>query len=213
MLDVNLLASAGFCVKTSGNGVITTQLNYSFSNNDYSVATGLQDIDFSLSGYLLVMADALRSPLDVTPSYDKNGWVYELLGGGDLNAFRRCINFVEFVRNNPIHVNKINIRSTEPAMLPTQILVETPDVFNGDAARQIVDVASRKNAYQYQNNIITIEGADLLIGRNSNIKFNAAFSMDPHDFYDNPIFIDWFVDYYISLEKALAENMQTLKTY
>lgn len=208
LIDSNFLANSGFCVKTQGSGVITTQLNYKFLNGDYSIATGLQDIDFSLSGYGLLMMDALVSPFDVIPSYEKNVWFLDLIANTNVDKFRRVWNFIDFVRNNPIHVNKINIRATEPGMLPTQILVETPNIFEGDAGRQIIDVSSQKTAYQYQNNIVTIEGTDLFIGRNSNIKFNAAFSMDPQDFYDNPIYIDWFVDYYLSLEKALYQNLK-----
>lgn len=207
LIDSNFLANSGFCVKTQGSSVITTQLNYKFSNGDTSTATGLQDIDFSFSGYFVLITDALMSPFDVIPSYDKNMWPLDLLGGPGMERFKRVFNFIDFVRNNPIHVHNINIRATDPGMLPTQILVETPNIFEGDAGRQIIDVSSQKTAYQYQNNIVTIESTDLFIGRNSNIKFNVAFSMDPQDFYDNPIYIDWFVDYYISLEKALYKNL------
>ena len=210
LIDSNFLAKSDFCVKTQGGGVITTQLNYKFSNGDYSTATGLQDIDFSMSEYVLLMMDSLRSPFDVTPSYDKNIWLLDLLEIVGVDRLRRVWNFVNFVRNNPIHVNKINIRATDPGMLPTQILVETPNIFKGDAGRQIIDVSSQKTSYQYQNNIVTVKNTDLFIGRNSNIKFNAAFSMDPQDFYDNPIYIDWFVDYYLSLEKALYQNLKNL---
>ncbi len=209
LLDSNFLANSGFCVKTQGSGVITTQLQYKFSNGDTSTATGLQDIDFSIAGYMVIMEDSLMSPLDVIPSYDKNVWLLDLLGSG-LDNYRRVLNFIDFVRNNPIHVNKINIRATDPGMLPTQIIVETPNIFEGDAGRQIIDVSSQKTAYQYQNNIVTIENTDLFIGRDSNIKFNAAFSMTPQDFYDKPIYIDWFVDYYLSLEKALYKNLKNL---
>lgn len=209
LIDSNFLANSGFCVKTHGSGVITTQLNYKGLNGDYSTATGLQDMDFSISGYMVVMEDALMSPFDVIPSYDKNVWILDLFAPG-LDQFKRVLNFIDFVRNNPIHVHKINIRATDPGMLPTQILVETPNIFDGDAGRQIIDVSSQKTAYQYQNNIVTVENTDLFIGRNSNIKFNAAFSMDPQDFYDKPIYIDWFVDYYLSLEKALYKNLKNL---
>ena len=209
IIDTNFLANSDFKVSTNGNGVITTLLNYCFSNGDYSTATGLQDIDFSIAGYMLIMEDSLMSPLDVIPSYDKNVWLIELLGSG-LDKYRRVWNFINFVRQNPIHINKINIRATDGNMIPTQILIETPNIFQGDAARQIVDVSSRKNAYQYQNNIITLDGLDLFVGRNSNIKFNAAFSMSAADFYDKPIYIDWFIDYYISLEKALCQNLKNL---
>lgn len=193
-----------------GNGVITTQLQYKFSNGDYSTATGLQDIDFSVYGYFFMITDRLASPYDVTPSYDGNLWPFEDGGDPDNLRKKRILNFIDFVRNNPIHINKINIRATDPSMVPIQILVETPNIFDGDAGRQIIDVSSQKTAYQYQNNIVTIKNTDLFIGRNSNIKFNGAFSMSAEEFYARPVYIDWFVDYYLSLEKALFVNMKNL---
>jgi hypothetical protein len=213
LLDSNFLAKSDFCVKTQGSGVITTRLQYKFSTGDSSTAIGLQDIDFSVYGYLFFVTQVASSPYDVTPSYDGNLWPFVFMGDPndpDTLRAKRILNFVDFVRNNPIHVNKINIRATDPGMLPTQILVETPNIFEGDAGRQIIDVSSQKTAYQYQNNIVTIDNTDLFIGRNSNIKFNAAFSMAAQDFYDNPIYIDWFVDYYLSLEKALYKNLKNL---
>lgn len=211
LIDSNFLADSGFCVKTQGNGVITTLLNYKcVFGGDPDVAIGLQDIDFSVYGYFFIMSDFLASPYDVMPSYDGNLWPLGLADPQDVSREKRILNFIDFVRNNPIHVNKINIRATDPGMLPTQILVETPNIFEGVAGRQIIDVSSQKTAYQYQNNIVTIDNTDLFIGRNSNIKFNAAFSMSSQDFYDKPIYIDWFVDYYLSLEKALYKNLKNL---
>lgn len=210
LLDSNFLAKSDFCVKTQGGGVITTQLQYKFSNGDASTAIGLQDIDFSVYGYVFFIADGLFSPYDVTPSYDGNLWPLGLMGDPDEMRIKRIFNFIDFVRQNPIHINKINIRATDASMIPVQILVETPNIFDGDAGRQIIDVSSQKTAYQYQNNIVTIENTDLFIGRNSNIKFNGAFSMSAEEFYARPVYIDWFVDYYLSLEKALFVNMKNL---
>lgn len=217
MLDSNFLAKSEFCVKTQGGGVITTRLNMiDIAEPEGAKAVGLKEIDFS-EGTLVALFGLMTgteqlSPYDVFPSYDKN-FVDSLDRGGiseENNRFKRILNFFDFICKNPIHVNKINIRATDPAMLPTQILVETPNIFEGDAGRQIIDVSSQKTAYQYQNNIVTIENTDLFIARNSDIKFKASFYMPVEDFWEKPIYIDWFVDYYLSLEKALYQNVKIL---
>lgn len=217
ILDSNFLANPGFVIKNEGNGqVITLDLAPRTTTSGTTVTqTGWADVIFMENV-------SLQTPYAVSPSVED-----EIYGagnnpyGGKKAGIER---FLNFVKHNPIHIKKINLRATDGNTLPSQIVILTPNVFTGVMDRQIVDVSSRKNAYQYQNDIITLDDLDLYVGRDSIIRFTSAFtrvnwqSGDPgtQQEYTNrssaPLYVDITVDYYISLEKGLVNNVQLMNT-
>ena len=217
ILDSNFLANPGFVIKNEGNGqIITLDLAPRTTTSGTTVTqTGWADVIFMESV-------SLQTPFAVSPAVED-----EIYGagnnpyGGKKAGIER---FLNFVKHNPIHIKKINLRATDGNTLPSQIVILTPNVFTGVMDRQIVDVSSRKNAYQYQNDIITLDDLDLFVGRDSIIRFTSAFtrvnwqSGDPgtQQEYTNrssaPLYVDITVDYYISLEKGLVNNVQLMNT-
>lgn len=116
--------------------------------------------------------------------------------------------FKRFVNKNPIHIAKFNIRASDAVYLPTSIIISTPNFFTGQYDRQIINVTADTTMYQNQNNMVTINGLDILVGRQSVIQFDAAFSTATQP----SLSVDVTIDKYISLEKALYMNMQQLAT-
>lgn len=217
ILDSNFLANPGFVIKNEGNGqVITMELAPRTTTSGTTVTqTGWADVIFMESV-------SLQTPYAVSPAVED-----EIYGagnnpyGGKKAGIER---FLNFVKHNPIHIKKINLRATDGNTLPSQIVILTPNPFTGVMDRQIIDVSSRKNAYQYQNDIITLDDLDLFVGRDSIIRFTSAFtrvnwqSGDPGTQAEytvrssSPLYVDITVDYYISLEKGLVNNVQLMKT-
>jgi len=115
--------------------------------------------------------------------------------------------FLAFVRKNPIHVKKMNVRASDYKTLPASIEIQTPNVFTGQMDRQIVNVTADTNMYQNQNNIVTLD-CDIYLCRESIVVFNASFTSASAV----PLFIDITFDKYLSVEKALVENYQLLVT-
>jgi hypothetical protein len=104
-----------------------------------------------------------------------------------------------FVRENPMHIVKLNVRSISGA-LPSQIVILTPNIATGTIDKQIIDVTANKSAYQQQTDIITIDGLDIYLSRESYLQLlsvPAASNIQLDVTYDN----------YISLEKGLATFM------
>lgn len=131
-----------------------------------------------------------------------------------INIFS-AINFKNFVQQNPVHVKSLNLRTSNENVLPQQIIVETPNLFTGQSNRQVIDVASKKTAYQYQSGIITIDDVDIILARNSSVKFNCSFTVSNDDQAEevipaNQLYIDITIDKYLSLEKALIMNLKNL---
>ena len=217
IIDTNFVANPGFVIKNEGNGqVITLDLAPTTTTSGTTVTqTGWADLIFMESV-------SLQTPYAVSPAVEDTiyGAGNNPYGGKKAGIER----FLNFVKHNPIHVKKINLRATDPNTLPTQIMVLTPNPFTGVMDRQIIDVSSRKNAYQYQNDIITLDGLDLFIGRDSIVRFASAFTRvnwqtgDPGTQAEYtvrssaPLYVDLTVDYYISLEKGLVQNVQLLNT-
>lgn len=112
-----------------------------------------------------------------------------------------------FLRNNPIHAKRMNVRAGKAGLLPSSIEILTPNVFSGVMDRQIVNVTADSNMYQNQANIVTLD-CDVYICRESIIIFNADFN----EASATPLAIDVTFDKYLSVEKALVENYQLLVT-
>lgn len=200
-IDSNLIATPGFIVKSFGDGkTITLNLQ---GLDDGTNITGWLPVEFN-TYYLFAAFQGQAGLKDVTPSVNEEPFLDVLSPAPD--EMKRVINFLEFVSDNPIHIKEINLRASNINILPAQILVDTPNIFNGQMDRQLIDVSSQLNAYQYQNDIITIKDTDLLIGRNSCIIFNGGFNV-PNT---NTLYVDIVVDYYLSLEKGLKDNVTLL---
>lgn len=226
-VDTNLLARLGFVMKTDGSGErITLELNPRYTpptdpgTTPYR-QTGWADIDFSVDmPFNSDISLDLPIPANVTPAVSDivrypDNTVDEIMGTSTVRRWLGVKRFMDFVKRNPIHVTAINLRASSVESIPQQIVILSPDIAGGQMQRQVIDVASRKNAYQYQNDIITIDNLDMYIGRDSIIRFEGNFV---HNWpqgatsTDIPCFMDLTIDRYISLEKALVENIKLLST-
>ena len=216
-LDRNFIATPSFVVKSEGAGnTITMQAAPVTSGNN---TTGWEKVNFGFAGVANVY-NGVVSPYNVTPSVANTDDLYSLWGspadadGGaqsDANLRQaRVYNFLNFVHDNPVHVKAMNLRAANEQVLPQQIIIKTPNIFTGQLDRQIIDVASKKTAYQYQNGIITINDCDFYLCRNSIIEFTGAFSVATAN--AGAFFIDLVIDLYLSLEKGLVENNILLNT-
>lgn len=228
-MDSNLIATPGFVVKNNGEGqTLTMQLAPIGANNGGTYTqTGWRPVlisPFAASAMLIGTADA--SPYNVTPSVDDIQDVINALDPSgsllpnDSKGMRRMrvASFINFIEENPVHVKAINLRAEVDTVLPSQIIVKTPNLYSGQMDRQVIDVASRKTAYQYQNGIITISDLDLFVCRNSVIIFNGSFTVsetyitDMELFGAKSLYVDLVIDYYISLERGLVNNVALLQT-
>lgn len=193
-IDSNLIATAGFVI-SSENSTKTISLNLQGVDDGTNI-TGWIPIEFN-TYYLFAASQGQSGLKDVTPSVNEQPFLDFLSAGTP--ELKRVLNFLEFMAKNAVHVKEINLRASNSNMLPSQIVVDTPNIFNNQMDRQLIDVASQITAYQYQNDIITIKNVDLLIGREASLLFNGSFSVAN----TNTLYVDLVIDYYISLEKGL----------
>lgn len=119
--------------------------------------------------------------------------------GGSVDA--GVSNFKKWWSQNPFLITAINVRAASQAALPSQIIIETPDIYSGNINTQIVDIGANFNANQYQTNIVTIENLCLFVGRNSTIRpvGNATSSTSVN------LYLDITIRCFISLELALQQ--------
>lgn len=210
-IDRNFIATPAFVVRSEGGGnTITMQVAGVVSGSNY---TGWRKINFGMSGVVAALNYEL-SPYNVTPSVSNNDDLYFMSEDPDNSTTEsprqaRVYNFLNFVHDNPVHVKSINLRASSDAVMPMQVIVKTPNIFTGQLDRQVIDVASKKTAYQYQNSIITISDVDFYLCRNSIIEFSGAFSAAAAS---TSLFVDLVIDTYLSLEKGLTENVTLLNT-
>lgn len=150
-------------------------------------------------GFSVGLDDGLK---DITPGVAD-------LSGSTLSAaaFRVAI-FKDFIDKNPAHITRMNIRAADMAALPQNVTIYTPNVFSGQYDKQIINVTADANMYQNQSSIITVS-VDAFISRNCIIEFGGQFANlnNAKDLY-----VDVTFDKYLSLEKALYENLQLLAT-
>ena len=223
-VDVNLLATPAFVMKNDANGqVITLGLGAITETTGTPVTLvtqkGWADIVINNS-----IVDS-NSPLSISPMVTDDMYLAGANGSANITGEKAAkYRFFSFLSHNPVHITKMNIRATDQSTIPSQIMILTPNIFTGVMERQIVDVASRKNAYQYQNDIITLEDLDFYLGRDSIIRFVSSFSRVNWQTGDAgsaaeyfvkssaPLYIDITIDRYISLEKGLYENVRLLTT-
>lgn len=121
--------------------------------------------------------------------------------GGSVEA--GVANFKKWWSQNPFLITAINVRASSQATLPSQIIIETPDIYSGNTNTQIVDIGANFNANQYQTNIVTIENLCLFVGRNSTIRpvGNATSSTSVN------LYLDITIRCFISLELALQQSV------
>lgn len=213
-LDRNFIATPSFVVKSEGSGnTITMQAKGVESGTN---TTGWKKVNFGFSGIIAALSGEM--PLEnVTPSVGniEDNYIITAINPdspsdpANINQIK-VYNFLNFVHDNPVHVRAMNLRATNELSLPQQIIIKTPDIFTGQMQRQVIDVASKKTAYQYQNGIITIKDCDFYLCRNSVIEFSGAFSIATASV--GSFFIDLVFDLYLSLEKGLVENYMLLNT-
>ena len=205
-LDTNLIAKPGFNVQSLGNGkTITIQLTPKFDSVTGNIV-GWTDMFPQYSSFSTPIYPEAFTPYSVSPSVSDN---LISTSSPDERSFG-VLNFMEFLKNNAIHIKAMNLRATVAATIPQQIVILTPDVFNGQSARQVVDIASKKTAYQYQNDIITIDNLNLIFGRNSTMVFLSSFVYTPVGLGEAAIaetafYIDLVIDYYTNEEKYLYD--------
>lgn len=144
-------------------------------------------------------ADGLK---DITPG------VADIAGSTLSAAAFRVALFKDFIDKNPAHITRMNIRAADMAALPQNVTIYTPNVFSGQYDKQIINVTADANMYQNQSSIITVS-VDAFISRNCIIEFGGQFAnlSTAKDLY-----VDVTFDKYLSLEKALYENLQLLAT-
>lgn len=212
-LDRNFIATPSFVVKSEGAGNTITMQAAPITSSTNTI--GWKKVNFGFSGVLACMNGVL-SPYNVTPSVTNGDDIFDAVinpidpDTPEYDRVSRVYNFLNFVHDNPVHVKAVNLRAANEQVLPQQIIIKTPNIFTGQLDRQIIDVASKKTAYQYQNGIITITDCDFYLCRNSIIEFTGAFSVATAS--AGAFFIDLVIDLYLSLEKGLVENNILLNT-
>lgn len=118
--------------------------------------------------------------------------------GGELSA--GIANFKAWWMSNPFLITRLNIRATSAANLPSQVVIETPDIFSGNIQTQIIDIGANFVSTQYQSAIVTIDNLEVFVGRNSTIKVVGATSAASQILY-----IDATIRAFISLEFCLQQ--------
>ncbi len=120
--------------------------------------------------------------------------------GADLSA--GIANFKAWWMCNPYYVTRLNVRATATANLPSQVIVETPDIFSGNIQTQIIDIGANFVSTQYQSAIVTIDNLELFIARTSTIKVVGSTSSASQVLY-----LDFTIKAFISLEFCLQQSI------
>lgn len=203
-INENFLANAGFGLVAAGGQALTMQV--ASRKNSLNKYVGYADVvlnpEIAIQMAALGNADGL---LGISPAID-----FTAQGRDDtLNAPVDAKGlFRNFLQHNTAHVGKLNFRASKPETLPTSMLVLTPNIFTGQMDRQVLNITADTTMYQQQANIVTINTVDLYIGRDSIIRFAGAFEEGS----SQTLNIDLTIDRYISVERALVQNLQLLST-
>lgn len=136
-----------------------------------------------------------------------NGLV-DITPGIGADADSKVVAFLDFIDKHPAHVTRMNIRAATMEALPQNITIYTPNVFTGQYDKQIINVTADANMYQNQASIITVQ-VDAFFARNSIVEFGGQFA---NAGTAKRLYVDCTFDRYLSLEKALYENLQLLAT-
>lgn len=200
-VDTNFLATTGFAITNVGGRTLTLAVQPNSDGKQTPTYKGWKP-------WIIGTMDAIGSSYhNAVLSSVNPGMSYTMTVDGQSVSLTSPYIWNDFVQKNPIHIKKMNIRCSSAAYLPSQIIIKTPDTFAGQWVQQIIDVSAAKNAYQYQNDIVTVD-CDVIIGRQSIVEFSGIFSAATAP----TLYVDLTVDYYMSLEKGLVENIGLLKT-
>lgn len=202
-INRKFLANPGFGIQNVGGQTLTMTI-------DGKIADGVQVYKKVYFGSLFMQmgaAGALQKDglVDITPGVQ----TLENLGG--TAAEQRVWIFKDFVSCNPVHIIRMNIRAVSMDALPQNITIYTPNVFTGQFDKQIVNVTADANMYQNQASIITVN-VDAYISRNCIVEFGGQFAVQASQTVASKLYVDVTFDKYLSLEKALYENLQLLAT-
>lgn len=168
---------------------LATKMPLYLSSGTRKITLGVASSTTSPYAYPTISNDASSTGLSIISPYT----------GGAVDA--GVANFKKWWSQNPFLITAMNIRATAQATLPSQIIIETPDIYSGNTQTQIVDIGANFNSNQYQNNIVTIENICIFVGRNSVIRpvGNATSSTSVN------LYIDCTIRCFISLELALQQ--------
>lgn len=203
-INENFLANAGFGLVAAGGQALTMQVASRTDSTRKHV--GYADIvlnyEIALQMAALGNSDGL---IGISPaiSFTAQGQTGTLDAAADAKGL-----FRNFLQHNTAHISKLNFRAPSATTLPTSMLILTPNIFTGQMDRQVLNITADTTMYQQQANIVTINTVDLYIGRDSIIRFDGAFTENAQQVLN----IDVTIDRYISVERALVQNLQLLDT-
>lgn len=168
---------------------VATKMPLYLSSGTKKITLGVASSTSSPYAYPAMSNDASLTGLSIISPYT----------GGSVDT--GVANFKKWWSQNPFLITEMNIRASAQATLPSQIIVETPDIYSGNIQTQIIDIGANFNANQYQNNIVTIKDLCVFVGRMSTIKpvGNATSSTSVN------LYIDCTIRCFISLELALQQ--------
>lgn len=107
-------------------------------------------------------------------------------------------NFQDFWKKNPMYIQRINLRASTPAYMPTAIRVCTPNPFTGNVDVQLVDVGANVVSTQYQLGIVTLKTA-IMLGRSSYIEIDGSTAEN------ETLAMDMTITHFASLEVGLND--------
>lgn len=202
-VDNKFIASPSFVIRSAEGQNLTLAVRPKQNGGNY---IKYYDVVLDPTYYALTATDIANSGISaVTPSVTT---LPDANVATPLNETQQAIyNFLNFLALNPAHISRLNFRASALAYVPTQLTICTPNLFTGQVEKQVINVTAAANMYQNQSDIITID-CDAYLCRNSYIQFNAAFSTATAPTLN----VDVKIDAYLSLEKAIIDNLRILGT-
>ena len=203
-VNTNFLAASGWGLANTGGNAITLQIAPTYTTDDAGAKTYRGWGDIMINPAVFDAQNSDDGLQGVTPSVEFT----PRLVNGNGTAVGGVKFFRNFLQKNTVHIVKMNVRASAATVLPTSIVILSPNMWTGQMDRQVVNVTADTTMYQQQDNIVTITGLDVYIGRMSIIRFEGTFAESATPTLN----IDVTIDRYISVEKALAENIENLST-
>lgn len=202
-IDNKFIASPSFVIRSAEGQNLTLAVKPKQSGGNY---VKYYDVVFDPAYYALTGTDIANSGISaVTPSVTN---LPDANMATPLSDTQQSIyNFLNFLALNPAHISRLNFRASALAYVPTQLTICTPNLFTGQVEKQVINVTAATNMYQNQGDIVTID-CDAYLCRNSYIQFNSAFSTAAAPTLN----VDVKIDAYLSLEKAIIDNLRLLGT-
>lgn len=203
-INENFLANAGFGLVAAGGQALTMQVASRVDGNGKHVGYADIVLNQEIAMQMAVLGN-LDGLIGISPAVNFTAMGQD--GTKDAPADTVGL-FRNFLQHNTAHISKLNFRAPSATTLPTSMLIFTPNIFTGQMDRQVLNITADTTMYQQQPNIVTINKVDLYIGRDSIIRFEGAFNENSQTILN----IDITIDRYISVERALVQNLQLLGT-